>query len=259
MTVRVLAVPYDSGRLDWRHGRGAIALADVSGRSTERVTVDEGLTGLESELAVITAVRDAVAEADGGVLVLAGNCNATVGVLAAHDDRTGLVWFDAHADLHTPETTTSGFFDGMSLALAAGRFRAGPGLRVTSDERIVLAGVREVDDAERDAAGGIEVVPADRLEELDGALDVLAGRIADVHVHLDADVLDTAIAPANSFVDDGGISEEQLRTALDGIARRVRIRSATIASWDPDVDRDDRMRGALVRVLAHLETLIDGG
>jgi arginase len=58
-------------------------------------------------------------------LVLSGNCNATVGVIAglagaSPKEKVGLIWFDGHADFNTPETTTSGFLDGMGLAIAVG-------------------------------------------------------------------------------------------------------------------------------------------
>ena len=60
-------------------------------------------------------------------LVLSGNCNATVGVIAGlagaspkEKEEVGLIWFDGHADFNTPETTTSGFLDGMGLAIAVG-------------------------------------------------------------------------------------------------------------------------------------------
>jgi arginase len=58
-------------------------------------------------------------------LLLAGSCTSSHGVLAGIEHaRTGVVWIDAHADFNTPETTTTGFFPGMSLAVVTGhRYR----------------------------------------------------------------------------------------------------------------------------------------
>ena len=55
--------------------------------------------------------------------MLAGNCNTALGSVAGldHLDRTGVVWFDAHGDFNTPETTVTGSFDGMALAMLTGR------------------------------------------------------------------------------------------------------------------------------------------
>ena len=54
-------------------------------------------------------------------LVLAGNCNAAVGVVAGLGPGAAVLWCDAHADFNTPETTTGGFLDGMGLATVTGR------------------------------------------------------------------------------------------------------------------------------------------
>jgi arginase len=54
-------------------------------------------------------------------LVLAGSCNACLGVLAGFEHaRCGAVWLDAHADFNAPESTSSGFFAGMSVAIITG-------------------------------------------------------------------------------------------------------------------------------------------
>src|SRR5205823_4389432 len=54
-------------------------------------------------------------------LILAGSCDVSMGVLAAFDhSQCGVVWIDAHADFNTPESTVSGFFAGMSLAVISG-------------------------------------------------------------------------------------------------------------------------------------------
>ena len=55
-------------------------------------------------------------------LVLAGNCNASVGTYAGTGDAAaGLVWFDAHPDFNTPDEMTGGYFDGMGVATLAGQ------------------------------------------------------------------------------------------------------------------------------------------
>ncbi|HYE57043.1 MAG TPA: arginase family protein, partial [Rhodothermales bacterium] len=132
MDVHVIAVPYDAGRRGWRMGQGPRALLDAGlacalGSDTHVETVDAGeqvpdVTALFA-LAREVATRVSVAMDEGRFpLVLAGNCGATLGTLAAlPSERTSVVWFDAHADFHTPETTTSGFVDGTALATMTGR------------------------------------------------------------------------------------------------------------------------------------------
>ena len=55
-------------------------------------------------------------------MVLSGNCNSCLGTIAGiNSGQLGVVWFDAHGEFNTPETTQSGFLDGMPLAMATGR------------------------------------------------------------------------------------------------------------------------------------------
>jgi len=73
------------------------------------------LHGLLSE-----AVQEAVAQ-DHFPLILAGNCSSTVGTVSGLDkEGLGVVWLDAHGDYNTPETTTTGFLDGMALSVLTG-------------------------------------------------------------------------------------------------------------------------------------------
>jgi len=54
-------------------------------------------------------------------VILGGDCNVALGVVAGlSGSGAGVVWFDAHGDFNTPETSPSGFLDGMPLAMACG-------------------------------------------------------------------------------------------------------------------------------------------
>jgi arginase family enzyme len=62
-----------------------------------------------------------VIDADQLPIILSGSCNSAMGVLAGFDHgRCGTVWLDAHADFNTPESSVSGFFPGMSMAVITG-------------------------------------------------------------------------------------------------------------------------------------------
>ncbi|HSR15845.1 MAG TPA: arginase family protein, partial [Gemmatimonadales bacterium] len=91
-------------------------------------------------------------------LVYAGDCMAAIGMLAGLQRRgidPALLWFDAHGDFHTWETTRSGFLGGMPLAMLTGRGEqtvvAGAGLRPLPDERVVLVDARDLDPGEEEA------------------------------------------------------------------------------------------------------------
>jgi arginase len=284
--VNVIAVPYDSGHRGLRMGAGpehllnnglgeALRSAGLGPSfSTVRPEGDppaEVATAFEIAGLVSARVREAASEG-GFPLVLSGNCNASVGTLAgAGPEGIGIVWFDAHPDFNTPETTTTGFTDGMGLAVAVGhcwKTMAGavPGFGPVPEANVVLAGTRDAQPAENErlAASDVAVVDADRLGRaglpaLTAALDDMRSRGVDrVYVHLDLDVLDAGtVGRANGFAPEGGLGAEELLAALGMVRDRFDVAAAGIASYDPSFDADGRvLRTALAcaPMLAHPST-----
>lgn len=198
-------------------------------------------------------------------IVLAGNCMAAVGAIAGLPrGRTGLVWLDAHADLHTPETTRSGFLDGMALATVLGRCWAAltttiPGYRRIPAGDVLLLGARDVEEAERVwireegfAWLDAEAMAADR-PRMEEAIARLGAETERVHLHVDLDVLDPErVAPANGFAPPGGLEAEELLNVTRVVSSRCRIASVTVAGYDPSLDRGHAVRDA---ALGLIETL----
>jgi len=141
---------------------------------------------------------------------------ATVPVIANRRPDSCVVWFDAHADLHTPHTTTSGFLGGMALSGPLGWWDTGFGAGVRADQ-CVLAGARDIDPAERQLISehGVSVVPPGPhfVERL---LQAVGHRSA--YVHLDCDVLEPGTVPTDYQV-PGGLTLRDLRAALDELSR----------------------------------------
>jgi arginase len=272
--IRIIAVPYDSGHPGLRMGAGPEHLLDnglgeglrseerrpsVTTVRHEREPTAEVATAFELHVLVSGRVRRALA--DGEVpLVLSGNCNTSVGTLSGADSEgMGVVWFDAHGEFNTPETTTTGFIDGMGLAIAVGHCwkamaRGVPGFSAVPEENVVIAGVREVDPAEQERldASKIAVVGADRMEKqglgaLATALDALKTRVDRVYVHLDLDVLDAGkVGKANEFAVEGGPNAEELQAPLGMVRERFEVAAIGIASYDPTFDADGRVLRAAV-------------
>jgi len=118
-----------------------------------------------------------------------------------------------------------------------------------AERDVVLAGVRTVEPSEEErlVASDVSVVGADRirLEEpgtLEAALDCLENRVGSVYVHLDLDVLDPEKAgKANEFAPEGGLSAEDLKTALGVVREHFAVAAGGIASYDPAFDPDGRV------------------
>ena len=269
--IRIIAVPYDSGHPGLRMGAGPGHLLNngvaeglrSEGRVPSIATVRhesdppaEVATAFELDGLVSNQVRRALVE-DLFPLVLSGNCNtAAVGSLAgAGPEGLGVVWFDAHGEFNTPETTATGFIDGMGLAIVVGHCwkamaRGVPGFSTVPEENVVMAGVREVELAEQERldASRVTVVGADLIEKqglcraLAAALNDLKTRVGRVYVHLDLDVLDAGkVGKANEFAVEGGPDAEELQAALGMVRERFEVVAFGIASYDPTFDAEGRI------------------
>lgn len=140
---------------------------------------------------------------------------ATLPIVARHRPDACVVWFDAHADLNTPQSSPSGYLGGMVLAAATGLWDSGLGGGL-SVPQIVLVGVRDVDRPEQHLidTGGLRLVTA---KDAGGAAlrRAIAGR--PVYVHLDVDVLDAGLLPTDFSV-PGGLQWADLHRACEVIA-----------------------------------------
>ncbi len=133
------------------------------------------------------------------------------------------------------ETTPSGFLGGMCLAAACGRWDAGLGDGSLDAARIVMTGVRDLDGGERVELerAGVGTAPPDKLA---GALEG-----DEVYVHLDLDVLDPTVLPAQ-FPAPGGLSSEGLRDLLGELAESARVIGVEITAFDAPENEAERER-----------------
>jgi len=194
-------------------------------------------------------------------LVLAGSCDVSMGILSGFDHaRCGVVWIDAHGDFNTPESTITGFFAGMSLAVITGHCYRDLWAQVgnsapISEAATLLLGVRDLDPAERARLerSAIHVVKwQDGKPQGDAlaALDELARRVPEVYLHVDMDALDPQVAPG--IVDPpvpGGLSLQDAEAAIRAAAARFRIRAAALATYNPDLDRDEKTLRAGLHII----------
>ena len=257
--VRLIQVPWYLGREHPNLSRGPGKLADAIGGETVVVPGPEPRP-VPNEIAdsfeVIGSVRSAVGEAveDGRFpLVLAVNCFTSLGTVSGVDREVGVVWFDAHGDFHTPDTTPTGFLDGMGLAMLTGDGwgEMRDGLRTVRAENALLVAARDLEPTEIERVEASDLRRAD-VEALEDALDELATRVDAVYVHIDLDVIDPSVARANVLSVDGGPDTEQLEQALEAISNRLEIVAAALTAYDPSQDRENRVPGITTRLARQL-------
>jgi arginase len=276
MKICAVLAPYDSGHHRQRMGLGpehlwrSIEPALTRLGHTTRAEVITLDTPFLTEITVAFGVARALAlkvrecRREGWTpLVLSGNCCASLGTVSGCGcDTTGIVWFDAHGETTTPETTQSGFLDGMGISMLTGQCwqsltRSVEGYAPLRGERIVLVGARDVEPAEDSLLARAGVTRAARAEDLASAVAPLAQLAAlakpqagdgvdGVYLHLDPDVIDPREATANGWTPPGGLSIDAMRDAIAKLRRQIPIKAVGFASYNPEVDRDGRgLRAAL--------------
>jgi arginase len=192
-------------------------------------------------------------------MVLSGNCISSIGTVSGiGDPDLGAIWFDAHGDFNTPETTASGFLDGMSLGILTGRCwkllaSTVPGFAPLAEDRVMLVGARHFDPAEDRSLSGSKVVrvTADSARMgLDKNLKKLREHAPEIYLHIDLDVLDPSEGKANSFAVPNGLKVGELQGIVQSIARFFRVRAVALTAYDPANDESGRAAGSAMSVLA---------
>jgi arginase len=212
------------------------------------------------------AERVSAAVTDGRLPIVLGGDHSialgTLGGLAASHGPGGAIWFDAHGDLNTPETSPSGNVHGMPLAAALGvaddTFASDawplPALR---PEHVVLIGVRSLDDGERELVHELGV-SVHTMTDLDRkgvepavreALERVAGA-AFVHISLDMDVVDPDVAPGVGTPVRGGLSYREAHLAMELVAESGLLGSIDVVEVNPILDRENVTAALAVELVA---------
>jgi len=226
----------------------------------------------DEEARALGAINGAIAQAvtegargGSGVVMVGGNCHHATGVLGGLQDahssgaRIGLVWFDAHGDFNTPQTTLSGSLGGMPVAVCAGlafpAWREGSHIVAPlSTDRILLCDARNLDPLEETLvrAAGVTIAapaPGFRGQDLNDAVDNLARAVDMIYLHVDADILDGAYVPNHATKEPMGPSMEQVLTAVDTVmATRKVVAYAVVSVYTEGEDGDTSVNSGITLI-----------
>lgn len=194
-------------------------------------------------------------------VTIGGDHSIAVGSIsgvAAHYRREkkpiGVVWVDAHGDMNTPATTSSGNVHGMPLASVLGMGPAALShiegkFRKVDPDRVALVGIRDLDLAERETihASGVHVFTMKEIDER-GIADVMreAIRVAGgpeagpIHVSFDVDGVDPRFAPGVGTAVDGGLTYREAHLAMEMVAETQRVSSVDVVEINPVLDIENR-------------------
>ena len=256
MTLHTILVPYHFASLRLGTGAGPEALTEhgvMNGLPVSGTTTIAAETQAASEIQQCIAIDAELAagarqacDRGGLPVVFSGNCHACLGTLAGIGAPAAIVWFDAHGDLNTPETTETGYFDGMALASALGWCWTNlvgqiPGFVPAEERDVLLAGGRDLDRAERVRLRRSHVrhyqPPALAGGRDAGFATAIAGRAGPrrAYVHLDLDVIDPSELWANRFKVPGGVSVSWLEAALGEVRSSYEIAGIGVTAYDPSL------------------------
>ncbi len=202
------------------------------------------------------AVSAALKDGCDFVLVLEGDCTHALGPIGGLTQAlgaSGVVWFDAHGDMNTWETSTSGFLGGMPYAVALGwdleDWRLAAGLeQPVRPEAAALIGASDLDDAETEALqrqpilrmDAVEMVEPGVSERLETALRQRASEAAAWYLHMDLDVAGPEELPGGMTPAPHWPPRQHLLEAVRTTMQTLPVKVASIAVYNPSGDRHGR-------------------
>jgi arginase len=248
--------------------RGDLAIPAPAAVSAPR----DILHAYQQNVAWTEAIADAAeaAAAQGFAIFLGGDhflSAGSVSGIARHAARTGrplfVLWLDAHADFHTALTTQSGNLHGTPVGYFTGRngFPGFPPLRAPVDPtRVAMIGLRSVDPEERRAtvASGIRLTDMRAIDEggiaapLRAFLDDVTAAGGMLHVSLDVDFLDPAIAPGVGTTVPGGATFREAHLVMEILCDSGLVTSLDLVELNPFLDERGRTATLMVDLTASL-------
>ncbi|WP_054950952.1 arginase [Numidum massiliense] len=201
-------------------------------------------------------------------LVIGGDHSIAIGTIAgitAAGKKTGVIWFDAHGDLNTAETSPSGNIHGMPLAVSLGLGHprltscGREGQKIAADN-IVIIGARSLDAGEKALIReqGIHVFTMHEIDRLgmatvmEEALNIVTDGTEAVHLSLDVDGIDPLEAPGVGTPVAGGVTYRESHLAMEMIAQADILTSVEVVEVNPILDVENKTARTAVALLGSI-------
>lgn len=288
-TATLIGVPLDLGAENlgvdigpnafrYQHLINKLATADLQVQDAGNIMVRERkelqpgnprLKYMDEIIRVNEELADKTAEAvrsGNKVIVLGGdhsvNLGAVSGASAAVDGNIGMIYFDAHGDMNTDETTLSGNIHGMHLASLMG-FGAPELAHVYGDtvklpkENLLHIGGSDFDPAE------LELIQRENLQAftlfdllssnlgpLLRMIDQLAERVPNIWVSLDLDAIDRIYAPGAGMPNPKGLTYREIATIAEYIGRKCNVIGVDVVEYNPLQDEQNKTAELGIELIA---------
>ena len=193
-------------------------------------------------------------------LVLGGDHSIAIGSFAGvasyfkkREQTVGLIWFDAHADMNTPDSTPSGNIHGMPLATLFGygtpELTNVAGFAPKLDPRLCAhVGARDIDPGEKELINklGVRFFTMREIDErgmracMDDAIAIASGGTAGYGVTFDVDALDPGDAPGSGTLVRGGLTYREAHLAMEKISEAGGMRLLEIVEINTALDVNNK-------------------
>lgn len=189
-------------------------------------------------VAVNVALADAIrAHSDKTPLIFAGDCVFALGAMKGLEaQHPAIIWYDAHGDFNTPETTPSGFLGGMPLAALVGRgneeLMRAVGLSPIVEHDVFITDARDLDAEEG------ENLKSSALQHLVDVNELLTASLPKkpLYIHFDTDVVRLDDMPPMNYPAQGGPSLEETLTTLERVTRDGEVAGILFSLWNQELD-----------------------
>lgn len=229
------------------------------------------LRNLDEVVRVNTQLCNAVSKVMGEgrfPLVMGGDHSIAIGTIAGvlqHKENLGVLWFDAHGDINTDETSPSGNIHGMSVAVSLGlghkRLTAigGTDKKLKAD-KLVFIGCRDLDAGERKVLKemGITVFTMHEIDRMgmtaviEKAIEIAKDGTDGIHVSFDMDSMDPVYAQGTGTRVPGGLTYRESHLALEMISLSGKLVSAEFVEVNPIIDTNNQTARTAVGLMGSL-------
>ncbi len=250
---RLTALGYhvaDGGNINVRNPE---MLREINGKAKYLPEITEACQALAEKVTYVLQ--------HGGIpIVLGGDHSIAIGSVSGlaayyrkHEQRVGVLWFDAHGDMNTPETSPSGNIHGMPFAAILGK--GAPELTHISGfapkvhpEDCVLIGARDVDPVEAEIMrnSGVRIYTMREIDErgmsacVDEAIAIASRNTVGFHVTMDMDFVDPDFAPGVGTPVPGGPTYRESHLAMEKVADSGQMLSFELTEVNPVLDTSNR-------------------
>ncbi len=224
-------------------------------------------------------------------LIMAGDHSTAYGTIAGirkayPKKRLGVIWIDAHADIHTPYTTPSGNMHGMALAMACGidnleckvndprgetieyweelKLVGGASPKIHPED-IVYVAVRDFEKPENYLINKYNINFIETEEIKKYGADVMASRALQmldhcdlIYVSFDVDSIDSRVSTGTGTPVPNGLSVEEAKKLNEELAKDLKVVAWEIVEVNPTLDTENRMAESAFEILEATAKAIQG-